>query len=104
MVLKNNNINRTQAFLIEIKIWNWFRVGKIKERKKERKRYINLYGGNRAAGGPKKGKYWLGRIEDEINREERKSLQRFAFVHEADRSAGVATSNEVKSFSYERPT
>ena len=34
----------------------------------------------------------------------RKSLQKFAFVHETDRSRGVTTSNEVKSFSYERPT
>lgn len=60
----------------ETRIWNWF--------KKEQEK--------------KKG----DQLKSEEKRE--KALQRFAFVHEADRTAGVATSNEVKSFSDERPT
>lgn len=35
---------------------------------------------------------------------ERTSLQRCPIFHEADRSRGVTTSNEVEGFSYQRPT
>lgn len=46
----------------------------------------------------------MERKEGGNKREKSGSLQRFAFVHETNRSGGVTTSNEVESLSYERPT